>query len=237
MDIAHTGAYSLYVDAIQRADRLCAELWSAIQSDPEYKDRTTLYILPRLWPRCRRRSRRQRFSTSPHRERRRAYHLDARPGTARSSERDCRPPNSVGRPGPDTGMPAWIFYTVQHRALHRGARMTPANLSVHDFARYGPEARSLALGYWLCFGCCRLRSAHPSCSRCGPSKRRSLQSVARCVLNAMIWRACPGSALPAHSGPPRYRVARHLTTYRLGERPDRTYHGDDGVALDKRTDR
>jgi hypothetical protein len=46
MDIAHAGAYSLYVDAIQRADRLCAELWNMIQTNPEYKDRTTLYILP-----------------------------------------------------------------------------------------------------------------------------------------------------------------------------------------------
>jgi hypothetical protein len=46
MDIAHSGAYSLYVDAIQRADRLCAELWSAVQADPEYKDLTTLYIMP-----------------------------------------------------------------------------------------------------------------------------------------------------------------------------------------------
>jgi hypothetical protein len=46
MDIAHSGAYSLYVDAIQRADRLCAELWNMVQTDPEYKDRTTLYIMP-----------------------------------------------------------------------------------------------------------------------------------------------------------------------------------------------
>jgi hypothetical protein len=46
MDIAHAGAYSLYVDAIQRADRLCAQLWTMIQSDPEYKGRTTLYIMP-----------------------------------------------------------------------------------------------------------------------------------------------------------------------------------------------
>ena len=46
MDIAHAGAYSLYVDAIQRADRLCSELWQAIQADPEYKDQTTLYIMP-----------------------------------------------------------------------------------------------------------------------------------------------------------------------------------------------
>lgn len=46
MDIAHSGAYSLYVDAIRRADRLCAELWTMVQADPEYKDRTTLYIMP-----------------------------------------------------------------------------------------------------------------------------------------------------------------------------------------------
>jgi len=46
MDIAHSGAFSLYVDAIQRADRLCAELWTMIQADPEYKGCTTLYIMP-----------------------------------------------------------------------------------------------------------------------------------------------------------------------------------------------
>jgi hypothetical protein len=46
MDVAHSGAFSLYVDAIQRADRLCSELWIMIQSEPEYKDRTTLYIMP-----------------------------------------------------------------------------------------------------------------------------------------------------------------------------------------------
>lgn len=46
MDIAHSGAYSLYIDAIRRADRLCAQLWNMVQTNPEYKDRTTLYILP-----------------------------------------------------------------------------------------------------------------------------------------------------------------------------------------------
>lgn len=35
MDIAHAGAYSLYVDAIQRADRLCGDLWRLIQGLPE----------------------------------------------------------------------------------------------------------------------------------------------------------------------------------------------------------
>ena len=46
VDIAHSGAYSLYVDAIRRTDRLCAELWAAVQSDPEYAGNTTMFILP-----------------------------------------------------------------------------------------------------------------------------------------------------------------------------------------------
>jgi hypothetical protein len=46
IDIAHAGAYSLYVDAIRRTDRLCAELWKAAQSMPEYAGNTTLFILP-----------------------------------------------------------------------------------------------------------------------------------------------------------------------------------------------
>ncbi len=46
IDIAHSGAYSLYVEAIQRTDRLCAELWKAVQDEPEYAGNTTLFILP-----------------------------------------------------------------------------------------------------------------------------------------------------------------------------------------------
>jgi hypothetical protein len=46
IDIAHAGAYSLYIEGIQRTDRLCAELWNAIQKDPEYAGKTTLFILP-----------------------------------------------------------------------------------------------------------------------------------------------------------------------------------------------
>ncbi len=46
IDIAHSGAYSLYVDGIRRTDRLCAELWKAAQSEPEYAGNTTLLILP-----------------------------------------------------------------------------------------------------------------------------------------------------------------------------------------------
>lgn len=46
IDIAHSGAFSLYTDAIRRSDRLCAELWTAIQSNPEYRGRTSMFILP-----------------------------------------------------------------------------------------------------------------------------------------------------------------------------------------------
>ncbi len=46
MDVAHSGAFSLYIDAIQRADRLVAELWQEVQANAEYADRTTLLLLP-----------------------------------------------------------------------------------------------------------------------------------------------------------------------------------------------
>jgi len=46
IDIAHAGAYSLYIDGIRRTDRLCADLWKTIQNEPEYAGNTTLFILP-----------------------------------------------------------------------------------------------------------------------------------------------------------------------------------------------
>jgi hypothetical protein len=46
IDVAHAGAYSLYIEGIRRTDRLCTDLWSTIQSDPEYAGKTTLFILP-----------------------------------------------------------------------------------------------------------------------------------------------------------------------------------------------
>jgi hypothetical protein len=46
IDVAHAGAYSLYIEGIQRTDRLCAELWRIIESEPEYAGKTTLFILP-----------------------------------------------------------------------------------------------------------------------------------------------------------------------------------------------
>jgi hypothetical protein len=46
IDIAHSGTFSLYLDGIRRSDRLCAELWQAIQTNPEYANKTTMFILP-----------------------------------------------------------------------------------------------------------------------------------------------------------------------------------------------
>lgn len=46
IDIAHSGTFSLYLDGIRRCDRLCADLWRAIQKDPEYANKTTMFILP-----------------------------------------------------------------------------------------------------------------------------------------------------------------------------------------------
>ncbi len=46
IDVAHAGAYSLYIDGIRRTDRLCADVWKIIQSEPEYAGKTTLFILP-----------------------------------------------------------------------------------------------------------------------------------------------------------------------------------------------
>jgi hypothetical protein len=46
IDVAHSGAYSLYVEGIRRTDRLCLELWKFVQSQPEYAGNTTLFVLP-----------------------------------------------------------------------------------------------------------------------------------------------------------------------------------------------
>jgi hypothetical protein len=46
IDVAHSGAYSLYIDGIQRTDRLCLEIWNLVQSNPEYANKTTMFVLP-----------------------------------------------------------------------------------------------------------------------------------------------------------------------------------------------
>lgn len=48
MDVAHWGSYSLYLQAVTRTDRLTGMLWDEIQANPQYKDKTTVLILPEL---------------------------------------------------------------------------------------------------------------------------------------------------------------------------------------------
>ncbi len=48
MDIAHFGSYSLHLQAIMRTDRLVWELWQYVQSSPDYRGRTTMFVIPEL---------------------------------------------------------------------------------------------------------------------------------------------------------------------------------------------
>lgn len=48
MDVAHWGAYSLYLQAVTKTDRLCGMLWEEVQSNPAYRGNTTLLVLPEL---------------------------------------------------------------------------------------------------------------------------------------------------------------------------------------------
>lgn len=48
MDVAHWGSYSLYLQAITKTDRLTGMLWEEIQSNANYKDKTTMLVLPEL---------------------------------------------------------------------------------------------------------------------------------------------------------------------------------------------
>jgi hypothetical protein len=48
MDVAHWGAYSLYLQAVTRTDRLTGMLWDEVEANPSYKGKTTLLVLPEL---------------------------------------------------------------------------------------------------------------------------------------------------------------------------------------------
>jgi hypothetical protein len=43
-DFAHGGEYAAYLNAANYTDRFIGELWDYLQSDPQYKDKTTLII-------------------------------------------------------------------------------------------------------------------------------------------------------------------------------------------------
>ena len=45
-DWAHAGSYAEYLNAAHRSDMYIGQLWALIQSMPEYRDKTTLVVLP-----------------------------------------------------------------------------------------------------------------------------------------------------------------------------------------------
>jgi phosphopentomutase len=45
-DWAHSASYAEYLNAAHRSDAYIGALWTLIQSMPEYKDKTTLVVLP-----------------------------------------------------------------------------------------------------------------------------------------------------------------------------------------------
>ncbi len=46
VEAAHFGSYAMHLGGIKTADRLAYQLWQEIQSNPEYRDKTTFLILP-----------------------------------------------------------------------------------------------------------------------------------------------------------------------------------------------
>jgi hypothetical protein len=46
VEAAHFGSYSLHVSGIKTADRLTYQLWQEAESNPDYRGKTTLVILP-----------------------------------------------------------------------------------------------------------------------------------------------------------------------------------------------
>jgi hypothetical protein len=46
VEAAHFGSYSLHLAGIRTLDRLAFELWNEVQTNPGYRGRTTLLILP-----------------------------------------------------------------------------------------------------------------------------------------------------------------------------------------------
>ena len=46
VEAAHFGSYSMHVAGIRTADRLAWQLWREIESNPDYKGKTTMILLP-----------------------------------------------------------------------------------------------------------------------------------------------------------------------------------------------
>ncbi len=126
IDIAHSGTFSLYLDGIKRSDRLCAELWQAIQKDPEYANKTTMFILPDFGRDSDIDSGGNGFQH--HRTgdalSRTTWMMVARAG--RKTERRGRSPRRIHRPHPDPRRLLRFRRAPLHRQTHRGGGLSHA---------------------------------------------------------------------------------------------------------------
>ncbi len=107
MDVAHWGAYSLYLQAITKTDRLCGMLWDEVQTNPAYKDQTTMLVLARARPRRRFRHR-QRLLEPSLRRRLLPQRLDDGARRRHRQERDrtpCRTRRCLRHSRRDAGRP------------------------------------------------------------------------------------------------------------------------------------
>lgn len=46
VEVAHSGTYSLHVAGIRSSDALCHQVWQYLQSEPRYRDRVTMIVMP-----------------------------------------------------------------------------------------------------------------------------------------------------------------------------------------------
>ncbi len=138
IDVAHAGAYSLYIDGIRRTDRLCA---GHLEGHPERAGirRKHHDVHPAGFrPRFRRRLRRQRIPASPHRRRTLPHHVDDGSGRGSPPGSRLRPCYGVHRSCPDNRLHARLLALTRARQADSGTLVTmlPTDLKPELFDRY-----------------------------------------------------------------------------------------------------
>jgi len=140
----HAGAYSLYMTAFRRTDRLSADIWKVIQSEPEYAGKTTLFILPDFAvtlttiPAATDSSIIARRCALPH-----TWMMALGAGVKRGG--GFRPPHGVNGSRPNSGsMLGFSPSLAQGKRYRNFCRVLCFHpISTKQFNRYPPEARKL----------------------------------------------------------------------------------------------
>ncbi len=120
IDIAHSGAFSLYLDAIRRSDRLCArnlETPSRASRNTPAKPTCSSCPISDAIPTS---IRRQRLPTPPHGRRAVAHYMDDGAGSRHSGKRRGRSAHRTHRSGSHSGLAA----RVSPRGLSQGKPLT-----------------------------------------------------------------------------------------------------------------